>query len=155
MKIKDAQLTDVPTIYKIMMKAFDIYRYDEIPSSALDETIDTIAISMQEGELGLIGYEDGKPVGMVRYRIEKDYLYFYRLSVIPEKQGRGIAKQLLSSLEEIAAHHDKQFITCNVRVKVPKNIALYQSLGYQIYKEEFVPKPHGNKLKIASMIKQL
>lgn len=155
MKIKDAQLTDVPIIYEIMMKAFEVYRYDDIPSSALNETTVTIETSMRAGEQGLISYENREPVGIVRYRIEKDHLYFYRLSVIPEKQGQGVAKQLLSSLEEIATQHCKKIIKCNVRVKVPKNIALYQSLGYHIYKEEFVPKPHGTKLKIASMIKQL
>jgi predicted GNAT superfamily acetyltransferase len=46
-------------------------------------------------------------------------LYFYRLSVIPEKQGKGIAKKIFKSLEEYANKVDVTTILCKVRLTVP------------------------------------
>jgi len=40
--------------------------------------------------------------GMVRFLLKENGLYFYRLSVIPEKQGQGIAKKILKSLDDYA-----------------------------------------------------
>ena len=36
---------------------------------------------------------------------------------------------------------------------VPKNIALYHSIGYKVYAEEVLAKPHGIALKVVSMTK--
>jgi ribosomal protein S18 acetylase RimI-like enzyme len=155
MEIKFAEVSDAPLIYDLMLKAFMEYR-DEVPqSSALEETVQSISDALNEGEQSLIGIVDNVPVGMVRFHLKEDCLYFYRLSVIPEKQGQGIAKKLLKSLEEYAHKKEVPALLCKVRMTVPKNIYLYSSVGYKIYNEEVVLKPNDIKIKVVSMQKKL
>ncbi len=78
---------------------------------------------------------------------------YYRLSVIPEKRGLGIAKELLKSLEDYAVANVLSYIYCRVRMTVPRNIHLYRSLGYSIVKEELIHKPDGIRLGVVTMMK--
>ncbi|MBD8070659.1 GNAT family N-acetyltransferase [Bacillus sp. PS06] len=151
MEIKVADLSDVSVIHDLMIQAFKVYT--EEPSSALDETVESILTAQREGERSLIQYKDGQPVGMVRFKFIEEGLYFYRLSVIPEMQGQGIAKSMLRYLEKLANEENISKITCKVRMNVVKNINLYTSLGYSVYDEEIVNKPNGINIKVASMIK--
>ncbi|WP_416825139.1 GNAT family N-acetyltransferase [Ectobacillus polymachus] len=155
MEIKFAEVSDAPLIHDLMIQAFMEYKDEVPPSSALEETVQSIAIALKNGEQGLIGYVEHEPVGMVRFQVKENGLYFYRLSVIPEKQGQGIAKKILKSLEEYANNKEISSLLCKVRMTVPKNIHLYRSIGYSIYNEEVVHKPNGININVVSMQKQL
>ncbi|WP_342744306.1 GNAT family N-acetyltransferase [Bacillus alkalicellulosilyticus] len=102
MLIQSATSAQAPVIHELMIKAFMEYKNETPPSSALEETVQSVLEAMEKGEKALIAIEENSPVGMVRYQLKAEGLYFYRLSVIPEKQGWGIAKKLLKSLEEYA-----------------------------------------------------
>jgi ribosomal protein S18 acetylase RimI-like enzyme len=155
MKIKFAEISDAPLIHDLMIKAFTEYKDEVPPSSALEETIQLISTALKDDERALIGYVDGDAVGMVRFRLNENGVYFYRLSVIPEKQGQGMAKKIIKSLEDYAIQNGKTAIRCKVRMTVPKNIELYSSIGYSIYDEGVVVKPNGVDIKVVSMKKQL
>ena len=155
MEIKLANYLDAPIIHDLMIKAFMEYKDKVPPSSALEETVQSVSIALQEGEQGLICYVNHQPVGMVRFQLKEVGLYFYRLSVIPEKQGLGIAKKILMSLEEIAIKKEVKAIFCKVRMNEVKNINLYNSIGFEIDDEEVVYKPDGIEVKVVSMFKRL
>ena len=40
-------------------------------------------------------------------------------------------------------------------MNVPRNITLYNSVGYKVYDEEIVHKPNGITIKVVAMKKQL
>lgn len=150
------QLTkNAESVLSIMLQAFAEYRVQDVPSSALDETVELITEKMQNGELAVIGHVDGQEAAMVRFTVKSDYLYFSRLSVIPGYQGKGLAKKLLAFLEQYAVQHSIPEIRCKVRMNVPRNMMLYESIGYSISKEETVTKPAGEKLQVATMSKAL
>ncbi|MCZ2258450.1 GNAT family N-acetyltransferase [Sporosarcina sp. G11-34] len=155
MKVKIAEASDAPLIYDLMIKAFMEYKDEVPPSSALEETVQTISTALEDGEQALISYIGDEPVGMVRFRLTDNGVYFYRLSVIPEKQGQGIAKGILKSLDDYAKQNEKTKMLCKVRMTVPKNIKLYSSIGYRIHDEEIVHKPNGINIKVVSMEKKL
>lgn len=155
MHLKLAEISHAPLIHELMIKAFMEYKDEIPPSSALEETIEFIAFALENGEQALISYIQNEPVGMVRFRLNENGIYFYRLSVIPEKQGNGIAKRILKSLEEYASQLGKSAVLCKVRMTIPKNIQLYRSMGYSIYDEEIVNKPNDIKIKVVSMMKPL
>ncbi|MHA6260542.1 GNAT family N-acetyltransferase [Sporosarcina sp. CAU 1771] len=155
MEINPVEVSDATLIHDLMIKAFLEYKDEVPPSSALEETVQSISASLKGGEQGFIGYEDNKPVGMVRFLLKENGLYFYRLSVIPEKQGQGIAKKILKSLEDYAINNGIHTLLCKVRLTVPKNIKLYSSIGFNIYEEEVVHKPNGINIKVVSMEKKL
>lgn len=155
MKFKFAEASDAPTIHDLMIKAFMEYKNEIPPSSALEETIESITAAIMDGEKALIAYVDEKPVGMVRFKIIENELYFYRLSVIPEEQGKGFAKKIVKALEDYARDNEISALFCKVRKDVLRNIQLYRSLHFSICNEEIVHKPNGINLKVVAMRKQL
>ncbi len=155
MKFKIAEVQDAQIIHHLMIQAFLEYKDEVPPSSALDETVESIKSDLENGEQAIISFLADKPVGMVRFRLKEKDVYFYRLSVLPEKQGQGIAKKLITYLEKHAVKYEKSLICCKVRMDVPKNITLYESLGYHKYDEEVVHKPNGKKVNVIAMKKPL
>ncbi|GMG95726.1 GNAT family N-acetyltransferase [Tepidimicrobium xylanilyticum] len=76
------------------------------------------------------------PHDTVRFKFGEKSLYFFRLSVCPEARRRGIAKSILSWLENYAKEHRITEIWYRVQMSIPQNIQLYQSVGYTVYKEK-------------------
>ena len=155
MNIIKANLSDVPVIRDVMIRAFQEYEHATPPTSALKETVESIATEMQSGVEALIAYIEEEPVAMVRFRSEDKSLYFSRFSVVPERQGQGIAKKILRYLEEYATQQGKRVVACKVRADVPKNISLYQSIGYHVCEESILHRTDGTSIAVVSMEKLL
>lgn len=102
----------------------------------------------------MVGLVDGIAIACVRYRLE-DGVYFYRLAVRREWQGRGVAKRLLLHLEALAKAEMQPRIWCKVRYSVPRNVHLYRSLGYVKLGEEWIHKDGGVTLEVWTMSKDL
>lgn len=155
MNIILAQVEDASVIHNVMLQAFKEYEHATPPSSALSETIASIEQAMKNGEHAFIGYIDEQPVAMVRFTLSTQKIYFFRLSVIPGKQGQGVAKALIAELEQFARMKGKTISECKVRMSVPRNIELYSSLGYIVTKESEEENRNGFSLSVATMEKQL
>ncbi|MFJ7733227.1 GNAT family N-acetyltransferase [Lysinibacillus sp. NPDC097231] len=155
MNIILAQVEDASVIHNVMLQAFKEYEHATPPSSALSETVASIEQAMKKGEHAFIGYIDEQPVTMVRFTLNAQGIYFFRLSVIPEKQGHGLAKALLQELEQYALANEKTISECKVRMSVPRNIELYRSVGYVVTKEEMSENRNGDSLSVVTMEKKL
>ena len=154
MYFKEATISDVHIIHKLMIKAFSEYKNDKMPSSALEETESNIANALsQEGEKALIVYESDEPVAMVRFKIETYKMNFYRLSVNPLYQGKGVGKHLLKLLELYAKNEGVAEIICKVRMNIKRNVSLYKDIGYSIFDHYTIDKTNNESLHIVSMKK--
>lgn len=154
MYFKEATISDAPIIHKLMIKAFLEYKNDEIPSSALKETEKSVSVALlEEGEKALIAYESDEPVAMARFKIDHYKMNFYRLSVDPLYQGKGIGKHLLKALEIYAKNKGASEITCKVRMNVKRNVSLYEDIGYFIFDNYTIDKTNNESLHIVSMKK--
>ncbi|MEB6333650.1 GNAT family N-acetyltransferase [Staphylococcus pseudoxylosus] len=154
MDFKEATISDAPIIHKLMIKAFSEYKNDEIPSSALEETERSISVALlEEGEKALIAYESDEPVAMARFKIDNYKMNFYRLSVDPLYQGKGIGKHLLKALEIYAKNKGVSEIICKVRVNLKRNVSLYKDKGYFIFDNYTIDKANNKSLHIVSMKK--
>lgn len=155
MNITVAEISDAPVIHDLMTRAFREYQHADPPTSALQETVESITVAMKNGERALIGYIEDEPVAMVRFELEENCLNFSRFSVVPERRGQGIAKEILRFLEDYALQQEKTVISCKVRADVTKNIKLYQSIGYHVYEESVLHREDGTSVSIVSMKKAL
>lgn len=150
------RVADASLVHEIMLSAFEEYRHLEVPSSALDERASSIEESLRNGnEDALLFYQDRVPVGSCRFKFDGNSLYFSRLSVRPESRGKGIAKAILRWLQDYALDHDIVAMSCRVRLVLPQNIDLYQSIGFVATKEEDVTNPNGFPVKTVVMRKEL
>ncbi|MFS0559597.1 GNAT family N-acetyltransferase [Terribacillus sp. 179-K 1B1 HS] len=151
-----AEPKDAYEIHRVMLAAFEEYRYIAAPSSALDETAASIKSLLEdEKERALIYWQADKAIGALRFKEQEDALYFFRLSVRPEERGRKIARQLLSALADHAVSHGFNMLRCQVRLSVRRNIALYEQEGFSISDRKTVIKPDGAEIETVFMTKNL
>jgi ribosomal protein S18 acetylase RimI-like enzyme len=80
-------------------------------------------------------------VGAVRFHHATDHPAVERLAVIPTARGQGIARALLAYHEELARQSHRPEVRLGVRLSLPRNMAHYQGLGYQI--RSLHPYPEG------------
>ncbi|RUS53675.1 hypothetical protein QI30_14685 [Kurthia sp. 3B1D] len=137
----------------IMLAAFERYKEDPQPSSALKETIESLEQELENG-VYCIGYQlEDELVAMSKYKWMPNALYFSRLSVLPSYQRRGIASKLVDELARMALAQHKAFLQCKVRKIENGNIALYTKLGFTITTEELYTNLNGEVMAIVSMEK--
>ncbi|MGX6445895.1 N-acetyltransferase family protein [Neobacillus sp. K501] len=156
MDIKVAEEADLPIVYKLMLEAFEEYRFLDVPTSAINESLEALQSAVKSNsEKALLCLINGDPLGSCRFTMKEDSLYFSRVSVVPEARGKGIATAMLLWLEKYACDNLRGKMECRVRAELPKNISLYESLGYFVGKEEVVTNPNGFLVKTVVMEKNI
>lgn len=148
------RVTDASVIYDVMQSAFAQYRNAPISSSALEETSDSIAYALSNGERALQLSVEERVEAVVRYKVQREKLTFFRLAVRPESRRQGYAKALIQQLETIACEERLPIITCDVRMHVKENIELYEKLGYTKVAQKEIER-YGHPLAIVTMEKTL
>jgi ribosomal protein S18 acetylase RimI-like enzyme len=155
-EVKLGEEEEVGIVHKLMLEAFEEYRFLEVPSSAVNESLQEILHKFRNGsEKVALAFVDGVPLGSIRFKVKEDSLYFMRVSVPPQARGKGLAKAMLFWLEKFAKEHQIPKMECRVRLSLPKNIQLYEKIGYEIIKEEAVVNPNGFKVKTVVMEKNV
>ena len=130
---------EAAAVREIMLAAFAEYESVlNVPSSAIWETVEDVAghIALGGAVLARLGAET---VGSGRYELREDHVYIGRLSVLPEYRNRGISTAMMQAMESRAVAAGKTEARISVRVLLPKNISLYERLGYVVtarYKHE-------------------
>lgn len=79
----------------VIHQAFERYETDPQPSSALNETEDSILKELKQGTKMFGAYDNDKLIALVKCVLNDDFIYFSRLSVLPENQGKGAATNLV------------------------------------------------------------
>lgn len=111
---------------------------------------------MAEGrEQAAIAFWNEAAAGMVRFQCKKEELYFYRLCVDPNQQGRGIGRELLRWLEEHARREGMSSLACRVRMEIEKNMRLHISAGFTITHRELVEREGTLGIPTATMKKRI
>ncbi|KKB33815.1 GNAT family N-acetyltransferase [Bacillus thermotolerans] len=105
----------------------EIIGYADIPP--LKDTVETL---QQCGETFFGYYLDGTLCGVISLKIEAEELDIHRLMVHPGHFRKGIAKRLLSFVEEIEAVKTVKVSTGSKNIPA---IRLYQKSGFQTIKE--------------------
>jgi ribosomal protein S18 acetylase RimI-like enzyme len=154
--IRAARPDEADAIHDLTLAAYAEYGKTEAPSSALQETLRDVRERFWSGAFRAAVAEasDGRLVGAVRYRIDSDGLYFFRLGVHPEARRQGIAHAFLDWLEAEAIRWRAGKLRCQVRLIVPRNVELYRSAGFEIVSQHIVIR-HGVEVPTATMEKPL
>jgi ribosomal protein S18 acetylase RimI-like enzyme len=113
----------------------------------LDEhyCVEALAVLLKDPEFrGLIAVEEGKPAGYakVKYNPTEKRCYLSSLYVLPEFQGHGIGKKLLTNGEAIARTFGVDEIWLGVMVQNTPALEWYKRIGFQFVEE--APFTMGN-----------
>lgn len=81
----------------------------------------------------LIAYENTIPVGIVAYKeYDSETIEIKRMFTFPEQRGKGIAKSILTELENWAREENYSIAILETGVELKVAISLYQKMGYQL-----------------------
>ncbi|MDQ0300007.1 GNAT superfamily N-acetyltransferase [Salibacterium salarium] len=156
MKIVEAKPEEAETVRIVMQSAFEEYKNDSPPSGAMEETTESIKIAVRNKEETVaVCYMNDNPAGIVRVKEDGAALYFFRLSVLPDKRGKGIGRALVRWVEDKAIMLGKPTVYCKVRASTPQNVKRYEEMGYTIFDRYTVEKPGKPAFKVISMKKQV
>lgn len=144
MKISIETRTDwgeqtVADLLALVRSAFAAHRGRiDPPSSVLGDTVQTLREKLAV-ENAAVADQAGRIVGCVFYVPKGDDLYFSKLAVSPDFQGRGIARRLIGHVEQQAAEAGLGRVTLGVRIALPDNVGFFEGLGYRIVGETTHP----------------
>lgn len=140
---------------KVIHQAFKRYETDPQPSSALNETEESIFAELKQGTEMFGVYDNDELIALVKCVLNDEFMYFSRLSVLPTQQGKGVATNLVKYLERYAMQNNIFVSICKVRKNEKNNIALYSKMGYKIVKEEIIINKNGDEIPTVTMQKNL
>jgi glyoxylase-like metal-dependent hydrolase (beta-lactamase superfamily II)/ribosomal protein S18 acetylase RimI-like enzyme len=110
-------------------------------AGALADDLSKVQKDLEEGG-AILAWLGSEAVGTARFSLRPDHLYVQRVAVLPGQRGQGIASALMRYMEEVARRLERSRLRLGTRVSLPRNIALYQKLGYEI--TYTMPHPRTN-----------
>lgn len=135
-----ATIADAPAIAATIAAAFAQYRGKLVPESgAFGESADAIAAELKKGAGAIVAERNGEMLGCVITSLQEGDLYFGRLAVLPTARGLGLAKRLIAAVEQDARSRGLPGVRLGVRIALPDNQRLFQSLGYREISREAHP----------------
>lgn len=138
--LRTASAADAPAIAATIAAAFTQYRGKLVPeSSAFRETAEVIAHQLVNGSGAIVAERNGTMIGCVMTELLEGDLYFGRLAVLPEARGLGLAGRLIAAVEDEARRRGLPGVRLGVRIALPDNQRLFQSLGYREISREAHP----------------
>jgi ribosomal protein S18 acetylase RimI-like enzyme len=147
--ISAASETDASDILEIQKLAFhgQGMLYNDFSLPPLVQTLEELIQDFKTYSF-LKALYNGKIVGSVRGRVERDTCFISRLIVRPDYENRGIGKKLMHSVEnKFSEVRRYELYTGHKSVK---NLALYGKLGYCKYNE----KPQGENVTLICLEKR-
>jgi ribosomal protein S18 acetylase RimI-like enzyme len=134
--ITEASPQQAVLVHRVMQIAFSEYIGKLNPASPCHtETVDDVASAIRSGG-AVLAWDGDEAVGSARFALTQDYFYVGRVSVLPEYRGMGVASGMMRYLENLAQSHGYSEMRLCSRLSLPRNIALYERLGFQIVHSE-------------------
>jgi tRNA threonylcarbamoyladenosine biosynthesis protein TsaE len=130
---------DAAAMVEVIHSAFGARPPVDPPSTAIEETAETLAASLRRGS-GIFAQVGGRPAGVVLVLPANDGIArFSRVSVHPELQRHGIASMMVTAAEELAAIQGFKQVELFSRSEFPEYIAFWQHRGFLVDRGV----PHG------------
>ena len=132
--ITRAGMKSLPRILEIQKLAFrqEAEDFDDYKMEPMQQTLEDLQAEYKTFTYLIALNEAGNIIGSTRGFIRSGTSYIGKTFVHPYYQGRGIGTRLIAELERINAAPRYEI---NASKRVPRNIILYEHLGYQQFKE--------------------
>jgi GNAT superfamily N-acetyltransferase len=126
--IRRAQPTDRAAVEQIVRDAYSMYieRIGKSPGPMLDDYAALIA----DGTVSVLEDGDGTIAALIVLLPKPDHLLLDNIAVRPDRQGRGLGRQLIAFAEAEARRLGHAELRLYTHQKMTENIALYARLGF-------------------------
>ena len=97
---------------------------------------DSIQVQMKDDpNMFLCARVEGKMIGTIIGSSDGRRGYINRLAVVPEFQGKGIAKAMITAIEDHLASLGREIITVLIEDQSPESMELFRSRGYFFHED--------------------
>jgi N-acetylglutamate synthase-like GNAT family acetyltransferase len=127
--LRVATIADAPALARIINDAFVVEAFFKIGDRTSTEEV--VDLMNGGGEFLTVDDGDGQMAGCVYLQCRGERAYFGMLSIDPSRQGRGLGRNLIESVEARARDRGCRFMDIhivNLREELP---AYYRRLGYE------------------------
>lgn len=128
--IREATDADVPALVAVLRTAFAEQATLAPPSGALGETEESVRGLLRAARVAL-AVADSTIAGCQFFEPKGDYLYLFRLAVLPAYREHGIGRALIAYAEEQARAMGLPRTQFSVRLALPRQRAYYERMGYR------------------------
>ena len=130
LNVLDATPDDAEAVLSVIRLSFGARPVLDPPSTAGDETIDSVAEALEKSG-GLLVERRGKPIGAMLFDESRPrMLGFRRVSVDPDHQDRGVASAMIGVAEDTAEERGCDGIWLSVREELPDNVEFWSRRRY-------------------------
>ena len=145
----DAGPEHAQAVVDIIHRSFGARPTLDPPSTALDETVDSIA-EVLAGPGGLLVERRGQPMGALLFDESRPGLLgLRRVSVDPDLQARGVASAMVGVAEDTAEERGKDGIWLRVREELPDTVQFWSRRRYHPLRREGAFIEFGKTLWLA------
>jgi ribosomal protein S18 acetylase RimI-like enzyme len=141
--IVNAGITDIPIIQSLTYKIWPETYYPIIGEAQVAYMLglfyseEALKEQMATGHQFILCHDDNEPVGFASYSPTEPGIYkLNKLYVLPNQQGKGIGKQMITciihALQQLQATH----LRLNVNIHNTQAIGFYEKNGFYKFKEE-------------------
>ena len=131
--VRTADADDAKTVTDLIHRAFAGRPPLDPPSTALDETTESVGAALAAGA-GLLATVDGQPAGTMIFTLAEDsgvpLLGLRRVSVLPQWQGRGVATAMVGVAEDVARSRGLVGVSLVARRELTATVEFWRRRGY-------------------------
>ncbi|MDX5419777.1 MAG: GNAT family N-acetyltransferase [Hymenobacteraceae bacterium] len=145
--IRKATTADIPIINRLATAIWEPTYRPILSQEQISYMFEMIYIpealqqQMQDGQTFLLLQDGDEPLGFASYSVKDESEKVYKLNkiyLLPNRQGEGLGKLLLDSVEAKVSELGARYLDLNVN-RYNKAKSFYERCGYQVHLQEDIP----------------
>jgi tRNA threonylcarbamoyladenosine biosynthesis protein TsaE len=118
-------------VLAVIQEAFGARPVLDPPADASTETVDSVRVRLAHHG-GLLASLDGGPVGALVFDPVGDTMFLRRFGVVPAAQGRGVARDLVTTALRRAREHGASDVAVVAREELPETVRFWEAQGFEV-----------------------
>jgi len=152
LNVIDARPEHAPQIVEVIHRSFGARPVLDPPSTALDETVDSVAAALRDSG-GLLVERRGVAMGALLFDESRPGLLgLRRVSVDPDLQDRGVASAMVGVAEDTAEERGRDGIWLHVREELPETVQFWTRRKYLPFTQDGTTITFGKTLWLAKEV---
>jgi tRNA threonylcarbamoyladenosine biosynthesis protein TsaE len=118
-------------VLAVVLEAFGARPVLDPPADASSETVESMRVRLAHHG-GLLASLDGRPAGALVFEAVGDTMFVRRFGVAPAAQGRGVARDLVTTALQVARERGAADAAVVAREELPETVRFWEAQGFVV-----------------------